>query len=111
MPKVVSEEERLEVARLLCRYSDCFARHDFELGHFDLIQHQISLRHGVLFKEKMRTFLKFEYEQINVLQKMLQAGVIQPSTSEYASAPVLIRKKDVSVYYALDYRQLHSKTV
>jgi hypothetical protein len=34
------------------------------------------------------------------LQKMLDAGVIQPSISEWASAPVLIRKRDgVSRYF------------
>lgn len=42
---------------------------------------------------------------------MLDANVIQPSTSEWSSAPVLVRKKDGSVRWCIDYRQLNQKTV
>ena len=41
---------------------------------------------------------------------MLQAGVIEPSISECASPPVLIRKSDGKVRYAIDYRKLNSVT-
>ena len=41
---------------------------------------------------------------------MLDAGVIQPSISEWASAPVLIRKKDGQVRWCLDYRRLNNVT-
>jgi hypothetical protein len=40
-------------------------------------------------------------------QKMLDAGVIQPSISEWASAPVLIRKRDGGVRWCIDYRKTH----
>ncbi len=42
---------------------------------------------------------------------MLDAGVIEESTSDWSAAPVLIRKKDGSLRYCLDYRKLNSKTV
>ena len=42
---------------------------------------------------------------------MLAAGVIRPSESEWASAPVLIRKKDGTVRWCIDYRALNDKTV
>jgi hypothetical protein len=41
---------------------------------------------------------------------MLDARVIQPSVSEWASAPVLIRKKDGQVRWCLDYRKLNNVT-
>ncbi len=41
---------------------------------------------------------------------MLEAGVIQESTSEWASAPVLIRKRDGSVRWCIDYRALNEVT-
>ena len=53
-------------------------------------------------------FLALEEE--GHLKKMLDAGVIQPSISEWASAPVLIRKKDGQVRWCLDYRRLNNVT-
>ena len=44
------------------------------------------------------------------IKKMLGAGVIQPSVSEWASAPVLIRKRCGSVRCCVDYRALNALT-
>ncbi len=44
-------------------------------------------------------------------KKLLEAGVIQPSASEWASAPVLVRKKCGAVRYCLDYRKLNNLTI
>lgn len=41
---------------------------------------------------------------------MLKAGVIQPSVSEWASAPVLVHKRDGTVRWCVDYRALNSVT-
>jgi hypothetical protein len=41
---------------------------------------------------------------------MLDAKLIEPSVSEWASPPVLIKKRDRTVRYAIDYRKLNSVT-
>ena len=41
-------------------------------------------------------------EQNTHLQQNLEAQVIKPSTSDWASAPVLVRKKDGEVRYTVD---------
>ena len=41
---------------------------------------------------------------------MLEAGVIEPSTSEWASPPVLIRKRDGNIRWCVDYRALNKVT-
>ena len=41
---------------------------------------------------------------------MLQAGVIEPSSSPWASPVVLVTQKDGSIRYSIDYRQLNSIT-
>ena len=41
---------------------------------------------------------------------MEKAGVVQPSNSECASAPVLVRKRDGSVVWCVDYRGLNALT-
>ena len=57
-----------------------------------------------------RTPLGFESEERAHLEKLLDSGVIVPSNSEWASAPVLVRKKDGSVRWCIDYRALNDKT-
>lgn len=42
---------------------------------------------------------------------MLDAKVIQTSTSELSSATVIVRKKDVYVRWCIDYRQVNQKIV
>ena len=42
---------------------------------------------------------------------MLDIGVITESSSDWASAPALVRKKDGTLRYCVDYRALNSKTV
>ena len=45
------------------------------------------------------------------LKLMLDAGVIQPSNSPWCNAVVLVRKKDRSLHFCIDFRKLNSLTV
>ena len=58
-----------------------------------------------------RTPACFVNEEEQLLKKMLDAGVIQESMSDWASSPVLIRKRDGSVRWCIDYRALNEVTV
>ena len=111
--KVHLEDAQAEqLAHLLLEYEDVFAEHDLDLGCFTETKHRIDTGDAPPFKEKMRrTPLGFEKEEEKHLQKMLDAGVIRPSASDWASAPVLVRKKDGSVRYCVDFRRLNSLTV
>ena len=104
--------QRTALKRLLYEYSDVFAVNDFDLGNFTAIQHNIDTGDARPVKLRMRrTPACFEDEEEAHLKKMLQAGVIQPSVSEWASAPVLIRKRDGQLRWCLDYRLVNSKTI
>ena len=57
-----------------------------------------------------RTPTHFREEEDGHLNKMIQAGVIRPSVSEWASPPVLVRKRDGSERLCVDYRALTAIT-
>lgn len=108
----LQDHEKYAVAKLLTDYGDTFAKSDEDLGRFDLLTHKIQTTDEVPVQARLRrTPLKFVAEEEDALQKMLDGGVIRPSCSDWSSAPVLVRKKDGSVRYAIDYRKLNAKTI
>ena len=52
----------------------------------------------------------FEGEEEKILQEQLQAGVIQKSSSPWASPIVYVRKTDGSIRPCVDYRRLNECT-
>ena len=107
----LTPEETQSVHDLLIEYQDIFSKHDLDIGCFTAIKHKIETGDEEPVKHKLRrTPLGFEEEEQKYLKKMLDAGVIRPSISEWACSPVLIRKKDKTVRYCLDYRDLNAKT-
>lgn len=53
----------------------------------------------------------FQGEEEGHLEKRIKARVIQSSSSDWASALVLVRKKDGSVQWCVDYWALNTVTV
>jgi transposase InsO family protein len=101
-----------QLASVLIEYEDVFAKNDFDLGNFTDIEHGIDTSDARPVKERMRrTPAGFSSEEEGHLKKMLEAGVIRESASEWASCPVLIRKRDGSVRWCIDYRALNNVTV
>ena len=93
-------------------YQDVFARDDFDLGNFTAIEHSIDTGDARPVEQRMRrTPVCFVDEEKANLEKMLKAKVVEPLTSEWASAPVLIRKRDGQIRWCADYRALNTVKV
>ncbi len=107
----LTEEQQTQFGRLLNEFCDVFARDEYDLGEFTEVTHGIDTGDARPIKQRIRrTPAAFVQEEEAHLKKMLDAGVIQESTSEWASAPVLIRKRDGSVRWCIDYRALNNVT-
>ena len=107
----LQQDETDELKSLLNEYKDVFAADEYDLGNFTLIEHKIDTGNAPPIKQKLRrTPMSFAEEEKAHLDRMHTAGVIQPSNSEWASAPVLIRKRDGNVRWCVDYRKLNAIT-
>lgn len=108
----LDKKDHHEVFSLLNRFQHVFAKDDFDLGLFNgEITHKINTDEGRPIKQKLRrTPMGFENEEKSYIDQMLEKGIIQPSISEWASPPVLVRKKDGKMRFCIDYRALNKVT-
>ena len=107
-----TEEQQQQVRDCIIKHHKIFAVDDCELGKTDLVKHTIKLDNYVPFKEKYRCIPPHQYEEVKKhLNEMLEVGAIRKSNSPWASAVVLVRKKDGSLRFCIDLRKLNARTV
>ncbi|CAG2225718.1 unnamed protein product [Mytilus edulis] len=76
-----------------------------------MIQHKINTGNAAPVKQNPRRLpVAMQEEADRELSRMLDAGVIEPSMSPWAAPIVLVRKKDGSVRYCIDFRKINSLT-
>ena len=99
---------------LLKECHDIFSLEKRDMGHTNATKHKIVLKDPDTppFKERFRRILPPQLDEVREhLKLMLDAGVIQPSNSPWCNAVVLVRKKDGSLRFCIDFRKLNSLTV
>ena len=80
-----------------------FAKYKTESWCCDLVQHKINTGNSVPVRQPFRPTPKgFEGEELKHLEEQIDAGVAIPSSSAWASAVVLVRKKDQSMRWCVD---------
>ena len=107
--------EQAEKARsLLKEYHDIFSLEKHDMGHTKATKHKIVLKDPDTppFKERFCRIPPPQLEEVHAhLKMMLDAEVIQPSNSPWCNAVVLVRKKDGSLRFCIDFRRLNALTV
>ena len=105
-----TEEQQRMVQKCIIKHNHILAVDDLELGKTDLVKHVIKLDNYVPFKERYRQILPHQYEEVRKhMNEMLEIGAIQKSNSPWASAIVLVRKKDGSLRFCIDLRKLNAQ--
>ena len=108
-------KEQAEKAHgLLKEYHDIFFLEKQDRGHTKVAKHKIVLKDldTPPFKERFCRIPPPQLDEVREhLKLMLDAGVIRPSNSPWCNAVVLVRKKDGSLRFCIDFRKLNSLTV
>ncbi|CAC5370236.1 unnamed protein product [Mytilus coruscus] len=105
------EDQRQQLSRLLSQYQNVFSRTDDDIGRTDLVTHRINTGNAIPFRQRSRRMPlgKQEMEKSEV-NRMLDKGIIEPSSSPWASNIVLVMKTNGSPRCCVDYRILNDVT-
>jgi hypothetical protein len=107
----LTEDQRRQVAGLILDYQDVFSSGPDDMGHTDLVQHQIDTGDARPIRLPPRRIpIAKQKTETDEIKRMLDRGVIQPSASAWASPVVLVTKKDGTTRFCIDYRKLNDVT-
>ena len=110
-PTSLTRDQRVELEEFLVENHDAFSLDPEERGETDLVQLEIHTGDAPPKKQPVRRMPFVVRQEIARQLKHMQAtGVITPSSSPWASPVVLVRKKDGTHRFCIDYRQLNSVT-
>ena len=111
LPERLSPLQQQQLNELFCEFSDVFSRGEDDLGNTPLLEHAIETHGPPLRQPYRRQNPAVRREEMAQVQQMLSSNVIRPSNSPWASPVVMVRKKDSSLRFCVDFRQLNAATV
>ena len=108
----ISESERSELLNFLERNKDVFSTSLKDLGRTDLFQHSIETDPNAppVHLPFYRQSPNIRAETHRMVDEMLEDGIIEPSSSVWNSPVVMIKKRDNTYRFAVDYRKLNKIT-
>ena len=104
-------DAKQRLGKLIEAYEDVFSKNEFDLGSTSIVQHRIDTGENRPFHQPLRPQPRAQLPVIDkLLEEMQQQGVIEPCQSNWASNIVLVKKKDGSIRFCVNYRKLNSLT-
>ena len=101
-----------EVKQLFLEYAHIFALESLDMGHTSMVKHKIRLNNYTPFKERYHRIPPNLFDEVKKhLKEMIEVGAIRKSSSPWASAVVLVRKKDGSLRFCIDLCKLNAHTI
>ena len=104
-----NDEERELFFQLLVAYADVFASSTTDLGRTDKLQHSIYTGNSAPIRQPVRRLSPQRRGEVRNLE-MLENGIVERSASPWASPIVLVKKKDGSTRFCVDYRKVNGVT-
>ncbi|KAK3726560.1 hypothetical protein QZH41_001964 [Actinostola sp. cb2023] len=109
--RLLDDQQRSKLTALLREYQDVFASSSSDFGRTDLEKHRINTGDTRPIKQPARRLpIHRRTEAEQHVQQMLKDGIVEPSSSAWAS-PIVLVKKDGSTRFCVDYRKLNDATI
>ena len=108
-----TEDLATKAKNLLMEYHDLFSLEKSEIGQTKMVKHTIVLKDPdtTPFKKRFHQIPPPQVEEVREhLKLMLEVGAIHPSNSPLCDTVVLVRKKDGSLWFCIDFRKLNRLT-
>ena len=106
-----SEDLKKKAEERLCRYQHVWQEPEGSLGRYKLVKHSINVEGRGPLKDPPRRVPMAQREIVEKeLDKMLKNDIIEPSSSPWSANLLLIRKKDNSIRFCVDFRKLNNIT-
>ena len=108
----LSDSETNKVKELISKYSDCFMTPNGELGKTTLVQHHIDTGNAKPIRQRLRLPpVNIQKDVDKEVQKLLDQGIIEKSSSPWSSPLVAVPKKDGSLRICVDFRKINTVMV
>ena len=111
LPERLSSLQQQQLNELFREFSDVFNFGEDDLRNTLLLEHAIETHGPPLRQPYRQQNPAVRREEMAQVQQMLSSNVICPSNSPWASPVVMVRKKDGSLRFCVDFRQLNAATV
>ena len=109
---VLTSEQKEKVQQFLSGWSQVFSQGPTDLGRTNIVEHEIHLTDEHPFKEPFRKIPPALIQEVREhLKEMMEIGAIRESTSPFSSNVVIVRKKDGSIRFCIDFRKLNQRTI
>ena len=103
--------QRKKLEELLHRHEEVFARDPKTPSVTNVVEHLIETGNARPVKQKSARVSPATEEEINKqIEDMLKNEICRPSTSPWSSRVIMVRKKDQSYRFVVDYRDLNDVT-
>lgn len=107
----LEKDQKKSLLKLLREYEDIFSKSSSDIGRTDVVKHNINTGLESAIKQNLRRIPMHKKQEVKeLLNDMLEREVIRPSNSPWSSPIVLVKKKDSTTRFCVDFRKVNEIT-